>query len=1063
MSYNRYDDHRYERDNYNRRSSVAGGGRGGGILDYRDRNRGHVRVLEDGNRRRVEDYDHRDRDHDRNRGRGGYDERDRTPDRDFRRRGGGRFNGGDDRGPYGPSGGGRNFGGRGVGRGGRGGGRNTSMSDSRSCLAILDDDTKGFTDSNIMDVLHPTDLQSPVRVSGRVSYPLMQEWRKDLPLGADLMDTGHCIRANYFTIDGSKVSQTIHQYSVKIFPYKKDGSLDEQDCAAREAKEDPRVTVSLLQALRDNHPNWSRNEKGPIGFAYDGFSTLFTSQSIFHPEMEITAAHNDMGQLYLEESVNLKHDKEEGGKKYKVVLAEICEVAVPKDGNWRDDTGVGSISYDLIRALDISILQFARWQQVHDDPEWYVCGPKAFRARAETNNLGKTGVYKALKGYYVGLKTCLAGLVLVSDLNVTCFLACGEMINLMWQAGGFRDFQDFHRACQNGLNHRAENEISAIIKGCKIKLTHSGHWKKCKMVGPPANHRLSEFEFNGKMMDVGTYFEEVFGIKIRYPDLPTVNIGSKQRPLLIPAELVQVPGGQNRSSKVKGDMTAQMIRLAAAKPQDRVTFLTDTGVLNNDSGGIVNVLSNDVTSKAFGLDSVRPELLQVRARLLPQAKLVYGNGQIYDTKLSGSWNLERKKFREPVLDKQYQVLIVQSGGAPSNFKENVLTFIANIDRESEQTGMHLKFHGPPVNCVDNIPDLREKFQKMNYNGTEIVVVLMTQDSYANVKFAADSIGLITQCVKWKNVERSPRGLFSNILMKVNSKLGGKNHTLVSRGDNMDGQATFQEPPNSLAWVLNDPCMFVGIDVSHPDPGSDRPSIAAVTGSIDGCGSQYVAHISSQIGKTEMVACLEDSIYSLFQAFKNKNGGQYPKHIICYRDGVSDSQFDVVLDHELPAIRGALARHGIMEGTCKILVLICQKNHHTRLVYEESIQDSRFHNVSPGIVVDACGGMDSITSSTQIEFYLNSHATIQGTSKPTKYTLIYDEIGMKLSEIELMTYWLCYLYARCTRSVSIATPVYYAHWAAKRGKNIMAAGGTPEDLKKISDLYSMKDANPMFFV
>ena len=71
--------------------------------------------------------------------------------------------------------------------------------------------------------------------------------------------------------------------------------------------------------------------------------------------------------------------------------------------------------------------------------------------------------------------------------------------------------------------------------------------------------------------------------------------------------------------------------------------------------------------------------------------------------------------------------------------------------------------------------------------------------------------------------------------------------------------------------------------------------------------------------------------------------------------------------------------------------------------------------------------------------------------------------MTLSEIELMTYWLCYLYTRCTKSVSIATPVYYAHWAAKRGKNILAAGGTMDDLRNISDLYLSKDAKHMFFV
>jgi hypothetical protein len=35
--------------------------------------------------------------------------------------------------------------------------------------------------------------------------------------------------------------------------------------------------------------------------------------------------------------------------------------------------------------------------------------------------------------------------------------------------------------------------------------------------------------------------------------------------------------------------------------------------------------------------------------------------------------------------------------------------------------------------------------------------------------------------------------------------------------------------------------------------------------------------------------------------------------------------------------------------------------------------------------------------------------------------------------QVLTYWLCYLFCRCTRSVSYASPAYYAHLAAGRGK------------------------------
>jgi eukaryotic translation initiation factor 2C len=77
-------------------------------------------------------------------------------------------------------------------------------------------------------------------------------------------------------------------------------------------------------------------------------------------------------------------------------------------------------------------------------------------------------------------------------------------------------------------------------------------------------------------------------------------------------------------------------------------------------------------------------------------------------------------------------------------------------------------------------------------------------------------------------------------------------------------------------------------------------------------------------------------------------------------------------------------------------------------------------------VDAVGGADSIVSARLNEFYLNSHHSLQGTAKACKYSLIYDEIGLRISEVELLTYWSTYLYARCTKSVSYATPAYYAH-------------------------------------
>lgn len=60
----------------------------------------------------------------------------------------------------------------------------------------------------------------------------------------------------------------------------------------------------------------------------------------------------------------------------------------------------------------------------------------------------------------------------------------------------------------------------------------------------------------------------------------------------------------------------------------------------------------------------------------------------------------------------------------------------------------------------------------------------------------------------------------------------------------------------------------------------------------------------------------------------------PNRIILYRDGVSEGQFQTVLQHELTAMREACIK---LEADYKpgITYIAVQKRHHTRLVDEAS--------------------------------------------------------------------------------------------------------------------------------
>jgi eukaryotic translation initiation factor 2C len=262
-----------------------------------------------------------------------------------------------------------------------------------------------------------------------------------------------------------------------------------------------------------------------------------------------------------------------------------------------------------------------------------------------------------------------------------------------------------------------------------------------------------------------------------------------------------------------------------------------------------------------------------------------------------------------------------------------------------------------------------------------------------------------------------------------------------------------------------------------EPGKSGPSLLAAVASVDGSACQYVSCIEPQPHRVEIDdMSLVEPAYKLIGSFMERNREKMPERIIVFRDGVSDSQFEHVLCKELEAIVTAADIHLTRINTGKpleqrtfrpkIAYIVCQKNHHTKLTCE--VQDPRtgsvsYTNLCPGVCVDASSSTDGITSAIHNEFYLNAHIALQGTAKATKYIMLYDDIGMKLPELELLTYWTSYLYGRCNKPVSMATPATYAHLAAKRARHLLAAGGSEDDLKSISQLWLQKEFSSMYFI
>jgi len=59
--------------------------------------------------------------------------------------------------------------------------------------------------------------------------------------------------------------------------------------------------------------------------------------------------------------------------------------------------------------------------------------------------------------------------------------------------------------------------------------------------------------------------------------------------------------------------------------------------------------------------------------------------------------------------------------------------------------------------------------------------------------------------------------------------------------------------------------------------------------------------------------------------------------------------------------------------------------------------------------------------------------LQGTTKPTHYYVVHDEIGFKADQLQGLTNALSYMFARATKAVSLVSPAYYADVACERGR------------------------------
>ena len=427
-------------------------------------------------------------------------------------------------------------------------------------------------------------------------------------------------------------------------------------------------------------------------------------------------------------------------------------------------------------------------------------------------------------------------------------------------------------------------------------------------------------------------------------------------------------------------------------------------------------------------------LITVPGRVLVEPKVKYRAEKPAEIR-EGGWNMAKIQFNFGGRVDKWSYVLISTGNPPDAFDQaGLMSIMAQFHRTLQNMGIAAP---APINGSrlvinsPNDPNIENALKKAPL----MLVILPVKDTqlYNRVKQIGDvKLGVHTICVVGSKLanERGQLQYFANVALKFNLKLGGVNQSIDS---------------SRLGIINEDATMVVGLDVTHPSPGSAKntPSVSGMVASIDKWLGQWPAVLSVQESRKEMVSDLGSMLKTRLELWKTLGKHKvYPANLLIYRDGVSEGQYAKVLEEELPLMRKACAEvyppPDTKKGLPNMTIIVVGKRHHTRFYPTTTNDADRNSNPKNGTVVDR-----GVTEACNWDFFMQAHSAIKGTARPAHYYIVLDEIFTKrkvtapfqnvADVLEDLTHSMCYLFGRATKAVSICPPAYYADIVCERAR------------------------------
>ncbi|KAF9927987.1 hypothetical protein BGZ67_007217, partial [Mortierella alpina] len=628
------------------------------------------------------------------------------------------------------------------------------------------------------------------------------------------------------------------------------------------------------------------------------------------------------------------------------------------------------------------------------------------------------GPAEAWHGYFQTVRPAPGRMMVNVDVSSTAFYRSGELIDIVISILNLRSPNDLRRSGANFNWKRVERAIKNLRISVRHRTTASTRTFKIQKLSP-TSARETLFSRDTTLatdsISVEDYFQQTYHMGLTYPLLPCVVIGPRT---MLPMEVCMVVPAQRYTKKLDQAQVADMVKFATQKPHER---------LNNIKKGL-EILAYDQNPfvGAFGV-RISKEMAVVRARILEAPMLSYSPRSVQPNFASqeGSWNLINKKLIQgATLESWVVVVYVSERQLP---REQVQGFIRRLCQTCVDIGIAIPNKSPQLVYINPQGDIEQGLraawkvagdQVKKYPQLLLCILPNTGTPlYAEIKRVTDTVlGSASQCMQSIHTVQPKPQYCANLCLKINAKLGGLNWKLTT------------------PFMTDKPTILFGADVNHAGAGDmTTPSIAAVVASLDDHAGKFATSVRLQHNRSEVIGDLQEMVRDLLRAYYTYSKKK-PARILFYRDGVSEGEFSKILQTEVAAIRAA-CKSLSSDYHPPITFIVVQKRHHARFNPKREDAD-RSGNCKPGTVIDT-----DVVHPFEFDYYMYSHAGLLGTSRPAHYHVLLDENRLTSDVLQELTYKLCFLYARCTRSVSLVPPAYYAHVVAARARFHFKGEGT----------------------